>query len=262
MFGLFGPRVPKTLQTDSDYAQLAAVLSTRSDGKIRDALALVEKAGGSARRAVPLVEPYLNQAAYAILAARALWRVSRSPQAAETILNALNTPDPPSDSDHSLRVLRQGEVLLAISLIAADDPTHVATLIEAAGRLLNTMAGAKGTGDAFDKVVNAFTDGDDNRAARYASAVLAEIAWNHPAVKEQLAAAVRNPKNKQQGKYAALALGFSCYADVALMQEKLGFMNIFFDHPSMAMTPARNKLRADALAAGLAYAKKADQGGV
>jgi hypothetical protein len=39
-------------------------------------------------------------------------------------------------------------------------------------------------------------------------------------------------------------------------------MNIFFDHPSMAMTPARNKLRADALAAGLAYAKKADQGGV
>jgi hypothetical protein len=149
-------------------------------------------------------------------------------------------------------------VLLAFSQITRDEKGHVETLIQATAAFLDTLAGASGTGDVFDKVINAFTSGDDNKAARYAAGILAEIARDHPAVQEQLAAAVGNPRNKQQKKYAALALGFSCYADAQKMREQISFMNTFFDHPDMAMIPARNKIRDDALAAGFALAKKVE----
>lgn len=263
MFGLFGPRVPKTLYEPEDFARLERVLSTRSAGKIRKALALVERSGFSAKPAVPLVEPFLDQPAFAIPAARALWAASRSPRAVETIKNALNAPEQTADPGNphllALRVLERGAVLLAFSRIASDEKGHIGTLIQATAAFLDTLAGACDTGDVFDKVISAVTSGDDNKAARYAAGILAEIARDHPAVKEQLAAAVGNPKNQQQAKYAALALGFTCYADARKMKEQIAFTNTFFDHPDIAMLAARNKIRDEALAAGFARAKQVEQ---
>ena len=245
MFGLFGPRVPKSLNSDADYADLQKVIETKSAGKTLKALRLVQETGTRATRAVPLIKPLLDSPQFRLPTACALWKVERNAKAPEIVRDAVGSPQNPNQ-----------EALLALSMIAKDEPSHVGTLVEATRALLDVMATSRGSGDPFDKVFNAFTSGDDNTTARRAAATLAGIAWDHETVKKQLAGAISGPKNDQQEKYAALALGFTCYQDRKKMEEQMNFMNTFFDHPDIAMSAARNKIRDEAVSAGLALAAK------
>lgn len=248
MFGLFGPRVPKQLNSDTDFSELEKVIATRSARKIFKALRLVEESGTQARRAVPTITPLLDTPQFCLATARALWRVERNPEAPKIIRKAVGSPQNPNQ-----------DALLALSMIAKDDQTHAGSLLEATQSLIEVLGAARGSGDPFDKVFNAFTSGDDNTIARQAAATLAGVAWDHDPVKKQLAGAVKAPKNDQQKKYAALALGFTCYQDRKKMEEQMNFMNTFFDHPDIAMSSARNKIRADAISAGLGLAGKLSQ---
>jgi hypothetical protein len=260
MFGLFGPRVPKQLHTEQDFKELEVVLASDSTGKKRKAIQLIAESGPGAQRCVHLIEPMLQDPEMRILAAQALWRVNRDPRAAETIKTALQTPLDPKDGKNEFIVefmnMEKANILATFSQIAKDDSRYVPDLLGAIEPFITTMATSRGTGDSFDKVINVLTSGDDNKSARYAAAALTQVARDHEIVRKRLIATVNNPQSPQQKKYAALALGFSCYSDVKKMNEQLSFMNTFFDHPDLAMTAARNKIRDEALTLGLAYAEK------
>jgi hypothetical protein len=263
MFGLFGPHVPRTLNTDADFAELDKVLGTTSARKIRKALALVEASGTSARRAAPRILPFLDQPQLSIHAARALWSIERNPRAVDVIKGVLNKPIEPKERENEflveLLVDAKGEALKALSQMAKDDSVHLQSLEECTQPFLDMMASGKGSGDMVEKVFNVFTGGDDNKAARHSAAFVAEIAWVHETVRRKLASIISKPQNEQQKRYAALALGFASQKDGKKMREQLSFMNTFFDHPDIATSAGRNKIRDDNTAMGLAVAKAIEE---
>lgn len=221
---LFGVSVPKALITEDDFRKLDNALTSGSLNKKRKALKVAEEAGSAAARVTPKLEPLLDAPGLQIEAARALWQVMRHPKALEHVRRALD------------QCKTQHDALLALALMANTEPQASTELLCRTEPFLDVLTTSSGRSD---------------KDARYAAAALAQAAFDHEAVKRRLANAVVKPKNPQQKKYAALALGFSLSSDRKKMEEGLGFMNAFFDSPDIAMIAARNKIRDTHLEAGM-----------